>query len=163
MMKETMTGTKGVSSAAPERKEGERSEPNWSEGAAASAQYPPEGPCAPVRLAEAPNPEVAEKPVRRRFTAEYKRAIRWLGSGLAMPHRFDSSPRAVRAHLLCPHSFSVLSAFSVVSPEGPILAWIPAPGRGPWQACGGDDGKGEGCGAASASGPSCSGERSHER
>jgi hypothetical protein len=26
-------------------------------------------------LAEAPNPEVAEKPVRRRFTAEYKRAI----------------------------------------------------------------------------------------
>jgi len=75
MMKRTMTGTKGLSSAAPERKEGERSEPDWSEGAATSAQYPREGPSVPVRLAEAPNPEVAEKPVRRRFTAEYKRAI----------------------------------------------------------------------------------------
>jgi len=75
MMKGTMTRTKGLSSAAPERKEGERSEPDWSEGAAACAPDPPEGPCAPVRLAEAPNPEVVEKPVRRRFTAEYKRAI----------------------------------------------------------------------------------------
>lgn len=75
MMKGTMTRTKGLPSAAPERKEGERSEPDWSEGAAASAQDPREGLCVPVRLAEAPNPEVVEKPVRRRFTAEYKRAV----------------------------------------------------------------------------------------
>jgi len=72
MMKGTMTRTKGLSSAAPERKEGERSEPDWSEGAAAPSAT---GPQPLVSLAQAPNPEVAEKPVRRRFTAEYKRAI----------------------------------------------------------------------------------------
>ena len=71
MMKRTMTGTKGLSSAAPERKGGERSEPEWSEGAAASAT----GPQPLVGPAQTPGPEVVEKPVRRRFTAEYKRAI----------------------------------------------------------------------------------------
>jgi transposase-like protein len=71
MMKRTMTGTKGLSSAAPERKEGERSEPNWSEGAAASATGGP-----PLAgLAQMSGPEVVERPARRRFTAEYKRAI----------------------------------------------------------------------------------------
>jgi hypothetical protein len=53
MMKRTMMGTKGLSSAAPERKEGERSEPDWSEGAAASAQDAHDGPSVPGRLAEA--------------------------------------------------------------------------------------------------------------
>ena len=72
MVKGSLTRTQGLSSAAPERKEGERSEPDWSEGAAApSAQ----GPQPWVSLAQAPSPEVAEKPVRRRFTAEYKRSV----------------------------------------------------------------------------------------
>jgi transposase-like protein len=76
MMKRTMTSTKGLSSAAPERKEGERSEPDWSEGAAApSAKGPHEGLPPSVNLAQAPGSEVVERPVRRRFTAEYKRAI----------------------------------------------------------------------------------------
>jgi transposase-like protein len=72
MMKRTMTSTKGLSSAAPERKEGERSEPNWSEGAAEPSAKDPEP---LVSLAQAPGSEVVERPVRRRFTAEYKRAI----------------------------------------------------------------------------------------
>jgi len=72
MMKRSMTGGSGPSSAAPERKEGERSEPDWSEGAAAPSA---KGPPPPVRLAQAHGPEVVERPVRRRFTAEYKRAI----------------------------------------------------------------------------------------
>jgi len=72
MMKRTIASSKGLSSAAPERKEGERSEPDWSEGAAAPSA---KGLPLPVRLAQAPGPEVVEKPVRRRFTAEYKRAI----------------------------------------------------------------------------------------
>lgn len=72
MMKRTMTSTKGLSSAAPERKGGERSEPDWSEGAAAPSA---KGPRPLESLAEAPSPEVVERPVRRRFTAEYKRAI----------------------------------------------------------------------------------------
>lgn len=72
MMKRTMTSTKGLSSAAPERKGGERSEPDWSEGAAAPSAKDPQP---LVGLAQAPGPEVVERPVRRRFTAEYKRAI----------------------------------------------------------------------------------------
>lgn len=72
MMKRTMTSTEGLSSAAPERKGGERSEPDWSEGAAAASA---KGPQPLVGLAQIPGPEVVEKPVRRRFTAEYKRAI----------------------------------------------------------------------------------------
>ena len=71
MMKRTMPSTKGPSSVAPERKEGERSEPNWSEGAAASAT----GPQPLAGLAQMSGPEVVERPARRRFTAEYKRAI----------------------------------------------------------------------------------------
>jgi len=72
MIKGTMTRTKGLSSAAPERKEGERSEPDWSEGAAAPSA---KGPQPLVGLVQIPGPEVVEKPVRRRFSAEYKRAI----------------------------------------------------------------------------------------
>jgi transposase-like protein len=53
-------------SAAPPRREGERSEPYRSEGAADS------GGAAPVAV---PDPEVPAKPRRRRFTAEYKRSI----------------------------------------------------------------------------------------
>ena len=50
--------------AAPQRREGERSEPDQSGGAANS------GAAAPV-----PDPEVPEKAKRRQFTAEYKRSI----------------------------------------------------------------------------------------
>jgi transposase len=53
-------------SAAPQRREVERSEPNRSEGAADS------GGAAPVPV---PDPEVPAKPKRRQFTAEYKRSI----------------------------------------------------------------------------------------
>lgn len=53
-------------SAAPQRREGERSEPARSEGAADSGGAAP----APV-----PDPEVPAKPKRRQFTAEYKRSI----------------------------------------------------------------------------------------
>ena len=53
-------------SAAPQRREGERSEPARSEGAADS------GGAAPVPV---PDPEVPAKPKRRQFTAEYKRSI----------------------------------------------------------------------------------------
>jgi transposase len=52
--------------AAPQRREGERSEPARSEGAAHS------GGAAPVPV---PDPEVPAKPKRRQFTAEYKRSI----------------------------------------------------------------------------------------
>lgn len=52
--------------AAPQRREGERSEPDRSGGAAHSGGAAP----APV-----PDPEVAAKPKRRQFTAQYKRSI----------------------------------------------------------------------------------------
>jgi transposase-like protein len=52
--------------AAPQRREGERSEPDRSGGAANSAAAAP---------AIIPDPEVSEKPKRRHFTAEYKRSI----------------------------------------------------------------------------------------
>jgi len=52
--------------AAPQRREGERSEPDRSGGAANS------GGTAPVPI---PDPEVPEKAKRRQFTAEYKRSI----------------------------------------------------------------------------------------
>ncbi len=58
--------TKQAELAALQRREGERSEPDRRGGAANS------GGAAPVPL---PNPEVAEKPKRRQFTAEYKRSI----------------------------------------------------------------------------------------
>lgn len=53
-------------SAAPRRREGERSEPDRSGGAADS------GGAAPVPV---PDPEVPAKAKRRQFTAEYKRSI----------------------------------------------------------------------------------------
>lgn len=52
--------------AAPQRREGKRSEPDRSGGDANSALAAP----API-----PDPEVPEKPKRRQFTAEYKRSI----------------------------------------------------------------------------------------
>ena len=52
--------------AAPQRREGERSEPDRSGGTANS------GGAAPTPI---PDPEVPEKPKRRQFTAEYKRSI----------------------------------------------------------------------------------------
>ena len=52
--------------AAPQRREGERSEPDRSGGVANS------GGAAPVPI---PNPEVPEKARRRQFSAEYKRSI----------------------------------------------------------------------------------------
>jgi len=52
--------------AAPQRREGERSEPDRSGGAAGS------GGTAPALI---PDPEVPAKPRRRQFTAEYKRSI----------------------------------------------------------------------------------------
>jgi len=51
---------------APQRREGERSEPDRSIGATNS------GAAAPNTL---PDPEVPEKPKRRQFTAEYKRSL----------------------------------------------------------------------------------------
>lgn len=53
-------------SAAPQRREGERSEPDRSGGAADSGAAAP----APV-----PDPEVPANPKRRQFTAEYKRSL----------------------------------------------------------------------------------------
>lgn len=53
-------------SAAPQRREGERSEPDRSGGAADSGATAP---------AAVPDPEVPEKPKRRQFTAEYKRSM----------------------------------------------------------------------------------------
>jgi transposase len=55
---------------ATERSPGERSEPGRSGGAPCSAP-PPTGP----RPVPAPDPEVRERPVRRRFKAEYKLRI----------------------------------------------------------------------------------------
>ena len=55
-----------VDLAAPQRREGERSEPNRSGGAARSGGVAPP----PV-----PDPEVPAKPRRRQFTAAYKRSI----------------------------------------------------------------------------------------
>ena len=52
--------------AAPQRREGERSELTRSEGAANSGG---------AALAPVPDPEVPAKPKRRQFTAEYKRSI----------------------------------------------------------------------------------------
>jgi transposase len=52
--------------AAPQRREGERSEPDRSEGAAKSGGVAP----SPI-----PDPEVPARPRRRQFTAEYKRSI----------------------------------------------------------------------------------------
>jgi transposase len=49
----------------PERRKGERSEPARSGGASPAGSVP----------AGVPDPEVAAKPARRRFNAEYKRAI----------------------------------------------------------------------------------------
>ncbi len=53
-------------SAVPQRREGERSEPDRSGGAADSGGAAP---------APTPDPEVPAKPRRRQFTAEYKRSI----------------------------------------------------------------------------------------
>jgi transposase len=55
-----------------ERRPGERSEPGRSGGASANKLAAPSNPCQPVLV---PNPEVLEKPIRRRFTAEYKLRI----------------------------------------------------------------------------------------
>jgi len=52
--------------AAPQRREGERSEPDRSGGAANSGG---------AALVPIPDPEVPEKPKRRQFTAAYKRSI----------------------------------------------------------------------------------------
>ncbi len=52
--------------AAPQRRDGERSEPDRSGGAANSGGAPP---------VAVPDPEVPEKAKRRQFTAEYKRSI----------------------------------------------------------------------------------------
>jgi hypothetical protein len=53
-------------SAAPQRREGERSEPDQSGGSADSGG---------TALATIPDPEVPAKPKRRQFTAEYKPPI----------------------------------------------------------------------------------------
>jgi|SRR5208283_1420631 len=55
---------------APERREGERSEPDRSGGASN-----PGGAPRAVAPASVADPEVPAKPVRRRFTADYKRLI----------------------------------------------------------------------------------------
>jgi len=55
---------------APERRAGERSEPDRSGGASSPEGAPRVPP--PVSV---PDPEVAAKPARRRFTADYKRSI----------------------------------------------------------------------------------------
>ena len=76
-MKETgspkmMTSPKEKVAEATERRPGERSEPGRSGGASAAKLATPDKPCQPVLV---PNPEVLEKPIRRRFTAEYKLRI----------------------------------------------------------------------------------------
>jgi transposase len=58
-------GSDGPELEAPERREGERSEPDRSGGVSSSG-----GAARAV-----PDPEVAAKPKRRRFTADYKRSI----------------------------------------------------------------------------------------
>jgi transposase-like protein len=70
----------GAGPAGPERREGERSEPDRSGG--------PAGPEAPggagsARLAAAPDPEVPEKAARRHFTAAYKLRILKLADTLS--------------------------------------------------------------------------------
>lgn len=57
---------------ATERRPGERSEPGRSGVASANKVVAPNHPCQPMLV---PNPEVLEKPVRRRFTADYKLRI----------------------------------------------------------------------------------------
>jgi transposase-like protein len=74
-MKQVMMERKNVPPAAPERRGGERSETERSEGAALTPASSAKPLQSLVRLAQAPGPEVVEKPVRRRFTAEYKRAV----------------------------------------------------------------------------------------
>ena len=61
----------GMSSGAPKRSGGERSETERSEGAPEAPPRVPTPPAAPPT----PDPEVPEKPLRRRFTAEYKLRI----------------------------------------------------------------------------------------
>lgn len=56
--------------AAPERREGERSGPDRSGGAAN-----PGGAVRATAPGSVPDPEVADKAIRRRFTADYKRSI----------------------------------------------------------------------------------------
>ena len=56
--------------AAPQHRKGERSEPDWSGGAASSGGVSPATGPFPV-----PDPEVAATAKRRRFTAQYKRSI----------------------------------------------------------------------------------------
>jgi len=55
---------------APQRREGERSEPSRSGGASNSGGALGAGP-----LDSVPDPEVTAKPARRRFTADYKRSV----------------------------------------------------------------------------------------
>jgi transposase len=76
-MKETgspklMTSPKEKVAEATERRPGERSEPGRSGGDSAQKLLVPDLSCQPVLV---PNPEVLEKPLRRRFTAEYKLRI----------------------------------------------------------------------------------------
>ena len=67
-MSKTKIDAPGLEAA--ERREGKRSEPDRS-GAASN----PGGTPQPVPPASLPDPEVAAKPARRRFTADYKRSI----------------------------------------------------------------------------------------
>ena len=76
-MKETgspkmMTPPKEKVAEATERRPGERSEPGRSGVASANKLAGPDHLCPPVLV---PNPEVLEKPIRRRFTADYKLRI----------------------------------------------------------------------------------------
>ena len=73
-MKETgspkmMTSSQEKVTEALERRPGERSEPGRSGEASVTQLAASVNPCQPVFV---PNPEVLAKPVRRRFTAEYK-------------------------------------------------------------------------------------------
>jgi transposase len=54
---------------APERNKGERSQTSWRGRASIPAAVPA------TRVPRLANPEVSDKAVRRRFTAEYKRRI----------------------------------------------------------------------------------------
>ncbi len=67
-----MASPKEEMAEAPERRPGERREPGRSGGASAAKLATPDKHCQPVLV---PNPEVLEKPLRRRFTAEYKLRI----------------------------------------------------------------------------------------
>jgi len=62
----------GAGPAGPERREGERSEPDRSGGPAGPEAS---GGAGAARLAAAPDPEVLEKAARRQFTAAYKLRI----------------------------------------------------------------------------------------